>query len=39
MPAYPEKVVSDQELSDFYGYIKSLPSPKAVKDIPPLCDM
>jgi len=34
MPAYTEKVVSDQELRDIYTYIKSLPPPKPVKDIP-----
>jgi mono/diheme cytochrome c family protein len=34
MPAYTEKVVSDQELTDIYAYIKSFPPPKAVKDIP-----
>ena len=39
MPAYTEKVASDQELTDVYAYIKSLPSPKAVKDIPLLNDM
>src|SRR5215468_9983122 len=34
MPAYTDKVVSDQELADIYAYIKSLPSPKPVSDIP-----
>ena len=34
MPAYTEKVASDRELTDIYAYIKSLPVPKAVKDIP-----
>jgi ubiquinol-cytochrome c reductase cytochrome c subunit len=34
MPAYTEKVVSDQELADIYAYIKSLPSPKPVSEIP-----
>ena len=34
MPAYSERAVPDQELTDIYAYIKSLPTPKAVKDIP-----
>jgi len=33
MPAYTEKVVSDQELKDIYAYLKSFPPPKQVKDI------
>jgi mono/diheme cytochrome c family protein len=39
MPAYTEKAVSDQELTDILAYLKSLPAPKAVKDIPLLNDM
>jgi mono/diheme cytochrome c family protein len=34
MPAFTEKVVTDAELSDIYAYLKSIPAPKAVKDIP-----
>lgn len=34
MPAYTDKVVSDQELRDIYAFIKSFPPPKAIKDIP-----
>ena len=34
MPAYPVKSVSDQELTDISAYIRSLPAPKPVKDIP-----
>ena len=34
MPAYPIKVVSDIELTDIYAYIRTLPVPKAVTDIP-----
>jgi mono/diheme cytochrome c family protein len=34
MPAFTEKVLSDQEVNDIYAYLKSLPGPKAVKDIP-----
>ncbi len=39
MPAYTEKVASDQELTDIYAYLKSLPPPKPVKDIPLLEEM
>lgn len=34
MPAFTEKVVTDQELTDIYAYLKSIPPPKAAKDIP-----
>ena len=34
MPAFTEKILSDQELSDIYAYLKSLPAAKPVKDIP-----
>jgi ubiquinol-cytochrome c reductase cytochrome c subunit len=34
MPAYTEKVASDQELRDIYAYLKSFAPPKPVKDIP-----
>ena len=34
MPAFTDKVISDQELTDIYAYLKTLPGPKAVKDIP-----
>ena len=34
MPAYIDKLVSDQELTDIWAYVKSLPGPKPVKDIP-----
>jgi mono/diheme cytochrome c family protein len=34
MPAYTEKVASDQDLKDIYAYLKSFPPPKPVKDIP-----
>lgn len=34
MPAYTEKVISDQDLRDIYAYLKSLPAAKAPKDIP-----
>jgi mono/diheme cytochrome c family protein len=34
MPAFSEKVVSDQDLTDIYAYLKSLPTAKPSKDIP-----
>ena len=34
MPAYSEKLISDQELQDIVAYLKSLPAAKAPKDIP-----
>jgi ubiquinol-cytochrome c reductase cytochrome c subunit len=34
MPAFTEKVVTDAELTDIYAYLKSIPAPMAVKDIP-----
>lgn len=34
MPAYVDKVLSDQELTDIWAYVKSLPGPKPVKDVP-----
>ena len=34
MPAFTEKILSDQQLTDIYAYLKSLPAAKASKDIP-----
>lgn len=34
MPAYTEKVISDQELTDIYAYLRSIPAPKSTKEIP-----
>lgn len=34
MPAYIDKVATDQELTDIWAYLKTLPGPKPVKDIP-----
>ena len=39
MPAFTEKVMSDQELTDVYAYLKTIPPPKAAKDIPLLNDL
>ena len=34
MPIYTAKVISDAELTDIWAYLKSIPDPPAVKDIP-----
>jgi mono/diheme cytochrome c family protein len=34
MPPYTAKVVSDQELSDIYAFLKSRPHPPAAKTLP-----
>ena len=34
MPAYSEKILSDQELTDILAYLRSLPAAKPVSDIP-----
>jgi len=34
MPAFTNKVLSDQEVNDIYAYLKTMPAPKPVKDIP-----
>ena len=34
MPAFTDKLISDQEMADIYAYLKSLPPVKAAKDIP-----
>src|SRR5437764_15462870 len=33
MPGYTEKILTDQQLTDIYAYLKSLPAAKAPKDI------
>ena len=39
MPAFTEKVLTDAELTDIYAYLRSVPAPKAIKDIPLLNDL
>ena len=39
MPAYTEKILTDQQLTDIYAYLKALPAAKAIKDIPILAQM
>ncbi len=34
MPAFADKVVSDQDVADIYAYLKALPAPKPVNEIP-----
>ena len=34
MPAFSDKVITDQELTDIHAYLKTMPAPKAAKDIP-----
>jgi mono/diheme cytochrome c family protein len=34
MPAFTDKVVSDQDVADIYAYLKTIPAPKPVKEIP-----
>src|SRR5580692_1849708 len=34
MPAFTDKVLSDQEVNDIWAYLKTMPVPKPVKDIP-----
>jgi len=34
MPAFTQKVLSDQELADIYAYLKSLPAAKSAGEIP-----
>ena len=34
MPAFTQKVLSDQDLIDIYAYLKALPPAKPAKDIP-----
>lgn len=34
MPAYPDAVLSDQDIADIYAFVKSLPGSRSPKDIP-----
>ena len=34
MPAFTDKVISDQELTDVWAYLQTMPKAKAAKDIP-----
>ena len=39
MPAYTAKILSDQELTDIFAYVRSLPAAKAPGDIPLLANI
>jgi mono/diheme cytochrome c family protein len=39
MPAYTDKVITDQELTDIHAYLQTMPKAKAAKDIPLLKDL
>jgi mono/diheme cytochrome c family protein len=34
MPAYTQKVLTDQELTDIYAYLKAFPAAKPAKEVP-----
>jgi len=34
MPAYTDKVITDQELTDIHAYLQTMPKAKPAKDIP-----
>jgi len=38
MPAFPPRVLSDDDLADIREYLATLPAPKPVKDLPLLND-
>jgi mono/diheme cytochrome c family protein len=39
MPAYSAKILSDQELTDIFAYVRSLPPAKPLNDIPLLVQL
>ncbi len=39
MPAYTDKVITDQELTDIHAYLQTMAKAKPVKDIPLLNDL
>jgi mono/diheme cytochrome c family protein len=39
MPAFTEKILSDQDLTDIHAYLKSIPAAKAPKEIPMLAQL
>jgi mono/diheme cytochrome c family protein len=34
MPPFSEKILSGEDLADIYAYLRSIPNPPAVNDIP-----
>ena len=39
MPAYTDKVITDQELTDIHAYLQTMPKAKPAKDIPLLKEL
>jgi mono/diheme cytochrome c family protein len=39
MPAYIDKVMTDQELADIWAYLKTMTGPKTAKDVPLLMEL
>jgi mono/diheme cytochrome c family protein len=39
MPAFTDKVITDQELTDIWAYLQTMPKAKSPKDIPLLNDL
>jgi len=39
MPALTEKVITDQDLTDIYAYLRTIPAPKSAKEIPLLGEL
>ena len=39
MPAYSERILSDEQLADIYVYLRSLPAARSASEIPLLADL
>jgi mono/diheme cytochrome c family protein len=39
MPAYGERILSDEQLTDIYAYLRSLPAARPASEIPVLADL
>jgi mono/diheme cytochrome c family protein len=39
MPAYSERILSDEQLADIYAYLRSLPAARPASEIPLLADL
>jgi mono/diheme cytochrome c family protein len=38
MPPYPDSILSDKDLADMFAFLRSLPGPRAAKDVPIIND-
>jgi mono/diheme cytochrome c family protein len=38
MPAYGEQVISEMQIADIYAFVRSLPGPRPINDVPILWD-